>query len=186
MLTPDAPRHAPSPSAPLQGDTAGPVTLNLGCVPGGVQKVDGSLKCVMPEDSNATVRAVVVAVQVLLCIDLLFTLPILLAAAREIIENGILSVLPKDINEGSIRNATRASLVFLIAAVSYAVPDFSSILRFLGGLFQSLVAFVIPPAIFNRLHKDEMGGLQYYANAVIIAFGLVMSFISVVTIFVPL
>jgi hypothetical protein len=78
-------------------DLASPVTLNLGCKPGTMQ--DGT--CGEMEHTTGAVKVVVIGVQVLLCVDLLFTLPILLAAAREIIENAVIAMLPADVTSAS-------------------------------------------------------------------------------------
>lgn len=166
-------------------DTASPVTLNLGCRPGGLQ--DG--QCVHQSELTPAVQAVVVGVQVLLCVDLMFTLPILLAAAREIIENLIVGMLHKDSSVFKIemtRNATRTALVLLIVLVSYLVPNFSIILKFLGGLFQSIIAFIIPPLVYNRTFSNHIPGWKYGLNIAITLFGVVMAVISVVTLFVSL
>jgi amino acid permease len=171
----------------FRSGTANPVTLNLGCMPGANDPANGFV-CTDPEPERGLEHTLVKGVQVLLCIDLVFTLPIILSAAREIIENGVLSAARSSGvavgKDDSIRNATRAALVCLIGVVSYLFPNFADILTFLGGLFQSLIAFVIPPLIFNRLHRDEISARQYAGNVAVMAFGAIMAVTSVLAIFV--
>jgi amino acid permease len=86
------------------------------------------------------------------------------------------------------RNATRTVLVLLIALVSYLVPDFAIILKFLGGLFQSIIAFIIPPLVYNAAfkHTGRIPAWKYALHAAIVTFGVVMAVLSVVSLIVPL
>jgi amino acid permease len=162
-------------------DIASPVTHNLGCRPGGI---DGDNTCTDKEHTSAGTNAVVVGIQVLLCVDLLFTLPILLAAAREIIEEKLIALLPKDSAFVEYtRNVTRTVLVLLICGISYVVPQFADVLNILGGLFQSIVAFVVPPLVFNRVFYNELSIVQYSLNVLISLFGVGMAAYSVVSLF---
>jgi amino acid permease len=162
-------------------DVASPVTHNLGCLPGGI---DSDNTCTMKEETSAATNAVVVGIQVLLCVDLLFTLPILLAAAREIIEEKLVSLLPRDSPSIEyVRNVTRTFLVLLICLIAYEVPQFADVLNILGGLFQSIIAFVVPPLVFNRVFRDELSMVQYTLNVLITLFGVGMAAYSVVGLF---
>jgi amino acid permease len=170
----------------FRSGTANPVTLNLGCMPGANDPASGFV-CTNPEPEWGLQHTLVTAVQLLLCVNVLFTLPVILSAAREIIENEVLSVARSSgvaVGDDSIRNATRAAFVCLIGVVSFVFPNFADILTFLGGLFQSLSAFVIPPLIYNRLHRDEISAWQYAGNITIVVFGTIMAVTSVLAILV--
>ena len=112
-------------------------------------------------------------IRVLLCIDLLFTIPMVLAAGREIIERAVVRrMITKRRKWG--RLLVRSVLVVLVLVLFYLIPDFSDLVTLVGGLVNCLMGFVLPPLIYCRLMR-RAGKLSWWhwpVYGAIIAFGV--------------
>lgn len=100
------------------------------------------------------------ALKILLCVDLLFTFPVVFSSGRQILENAILkgenlSGLQEDGNELSLalsRAAISAGAVGTCFGLSQ-VGGFGVVANLVGGLAQGTLAFIIPPAIDIALSR---------------------------------
>ncbi|KAJ1459967.1 transmembrane amino acid transporter protein-domain-containing protein [Pelagophyceae sp. CCMP2097] len=108
-------------------------------------------------DNFATTAATLDAVRVLLCLDLIFTTPLLLAAPREILEPTFLRWMASRgcLRLGAVRLAFRGALVGLCLALALGIPNFSDMVNLVGGVCNSLMGFVIPPLIHLKLHPGR-------------------------------
>lgn len=92
------------------------------------------------------------ALKILLCVDLLFTFPVVFSSGRQILENAILNssgAQEDDDNELSValsRAAISAGAVGTCFGLSQ-VGGFGVVANLVGGLAQGTLAFIIPPAI---------------------------------------
>jgi amino acid permease len=89
----------------------------------------------------------VTAIQLLLCVDLLFTIPMVLAAGREICEGYTMASRLGAIDQTLTRTLTRLALVMLIFSVAVAIPSFGDVVSLIGGLSNSLLGLVLPPLL---------------------------------------
>jgi len=115
-------------------------------------------------------------VRVLLCLDLLFTIPMVLAVGREVVEGAVLAKYgPQKSSETTrkrarsgeeeenavwvdwLRSGTRFGLVLLVfglacgAAKSSGVnAAFGHVLNLIGGLTNTTVGLILPPIVFYR------------------------------------
>lgn len=96
------------------------------------------------------------ALKILLCVDLLFTFPVVFSSGRQILENAILSSgAQEDDNELSLalsRAAISAGAVGTCFGLSQ-VGGFGVVANLVGGLAQGTLAFIIPPAIEIALSR---------------------------------
>ena len=103
------------------------------------------------------------ALKILLCVDLLFTFPVVFSSGRQILENSILgetnnidaSGVQKDENELSLalsRAAISAGAVGTCFGLSQ-LGGFGTVANLVGGLAQGTLAFIIPPAIEIALSR---------------------------------
>ncbi len=99
------------------------------------------------------------ALKILLCVDLLFTFPVVFSSGRQILENAILSRessgVQEDDNELSAalsRAAISAGAVGTCFGLSQ-VGGFGVVANLVGGLAQGTLAFIIPPAIEIALSR---------------------------------
>ncbi len=98
------------------------------------------------------------ALKILLCIDLLFTFPVVFSSGRQILENSILGEsnnMSKEDNELSLalsRAAISAGAVGTCFGLSQ-LGGFGTVANLVGGLAQGTLAFIIPPAIEVALSR---------------------------------
>lgn len=140
-------------------------------------------------------------VKVLLCLDLLFTVPMVLSVGREIIENSVLNCLPQSAPsdrpqssgstarpyEEAARNGVRLLLVLVVCGVAWLAASqsgvnkaFGNVLDLLGGFTNCLVGLVIPPIVYWKASRG-VGGNNIIFDvllAVIAVVGLGLMFSS--------
>eukprot|EP00986_Skeletonema_menzelii_P012525 scaffold6943_cov157-Skeletonema_menzelii.AAC.2 len=97
------------------------------------------------------------ALKILLCIDLLFTFPVVFSSGRQILENSILGedVEKDDENETSLalsRAAITAGAVGTCFGLSQ-LGGFGTVANLVGGLAQGTLAFIVPPSIEVSLSR---------------------------------
>lgn len=98
------------------------------------------------------------ALKILLCIDLLFTFPVVFSSGRQILENSILGEVVEENggkNELSLalsRAAITAGAVGTCFGLSQ-LGGFGTVANLVGGLAQGTLAFIIPPAIEISLSR---------------------------------
>mmetsp|Transcript_56665 Transcript_56665/g.168239 ORF Transcript_56665/g.168239 Transcript_56665/m.168239 type:complete len:444 (-) Transcript_56665:221-1552(-) len=91
----------------------------------------------------------VIAIQLLLCVDLLFTIPMVLVAGREICEGYAMASKLGGIHETVTRTLTRFVLVLVIFGVAAAIPSFGDMVTIIGGLSNSLLGLILPPLLHS-------------------------------------
>ena len=132
---------------------------------------------------NNLVGIIVSPIKVLLCIDILFTIPLVLAAARELIENNLLEKDNKvfDIankHSSTIRIVIRSILVLFTFIIAVSFPQFARSVNLVGGLICSFIAYVIPPLLHNRVHSNS-SYITININKVIILFGIILMILTI-------
>lgn len=134
-------------------------------------------------------------VRILLCVDLLFTVPMVLAFGREILErsffktSGFRMFSPEFLqkNDTMVRNIIRFILVGIVIGIaagmnssSGASNAFENLISLVGGGCGVLLGFVIPPMLYLATLRDSkklnFNNLSFHLG--IIAIGLVLFFSS--------
>lgn len=115
------------------------------------------------------------AVKLLLCVDLLFTFPIVFCSGRQILEDAL---LPKDTDRGnashvpllvhdegngvatppthlSLRRTAVVALGVLSCFALAQIGGFGAVANLVGGVAQGTLAFVLPPAIAVALQRKN-------------------------------
>ena len=102
---------------------------------------------------------VISAIRALLCIDLLFTAPMMLAVGRELIEHAIMSRTSPGMERhaDAVRNTLRIALAALLLGVAYVVEiyaanAFYNVVSLVGGLCGFTLGFMYPPAMYVRMY----------------------------------
>jgi len=85
------------------------------------------------------------AIQLLLCVDLLFTIPMILAAGREILEGAAMSASFGVAHPTLTQTLVRVGIVGIIFAIAAAIPKFGDVVSLIGGLANSLMGLILPP-----------------------------------------
>eukprot|EP01138_Halocafeteria_seosinensis_P000540 gb/GECG01000554.1/.p1 GENE.gb/GECG01000554.1/~~gb/GECG01000554.1/.p1 ORF type:complete len:699 (+),score=49.09 gb/GECG01000554.1/:1-2097(+) len=127
-------------------------------------------------------------VKVVLCADLLFTVPIVLAASRSLLEDSIVPSFPEECDT-HVRNILRIILTVIVATIYLAIPSFSDLVTLIGGVVNCLMGFILPSVFYMRLkHIDgelTVGSLVGHSCIVVVGIiaagaSLVVTLISIV------
>ena len=94
------------------------------------------------------------AVRLLLCVDLLFTVPMVLAAGRQLVEGQLVHGDFATKHETLVRNGCRLALVIAVYAIALAVPDFGDMVSLVGGFANCLMGLILPPLCFISAAPD--------------------------------
>jgi proton-coupled amino acid transporter len=97
------------------------------------------------------------AVKLLLCVNLLFTFPIVCRSAFLVVETLLQRARGGAPLGGLSQKALRTSFVLLASLVATSVPSFGQLLSLVGGISLSLISLVFPPLIL-LLATDPAGG----------------------------
>ena len=137
-----------------------------------------------------------VLVKLLLCIDLFFTIPVILTAAHQIIEKMTKSLIVAYGGEHYKWQCCRAStllgfshesiilllmrffLVFVVVGVSICLSEFGVLVDIVGGVLNSVMGYILPPLLYLKLFRESLGLLEYGINICIICYGI---FIAIFT-----
>lgn len=129
------------------------------------------------------------ALKILLCIDLLFTFPVVFSSGRQILENALIreDIQQKGEGEGDISlTLSRTAITSAAVATCYGltkIGGFGVVANLIGGVAQGTLAFIIPPAIAIALSRRKSEGFEAeeIPNWLIASFGVAV--VSSVTYF---
>jgi amino acid permease len=110
------------------------------------------------------------AVRMLLCVDLLFTVPMVLAAGRQLVEGQLVQGEFALKHETLVRNSCRLVLVIAVYSIALAVPDFGDMVSLVGGFANCLMGLILPPLCFISAAPD--GKIASLARAVLLFIAL--------------
>jgi len=98
------------------------------------------------------VRSVVLAV---LAVAMLFTIPMILSASREILEESLMRYLGEwgEQNDSMSRNALRLTLVAIVLGLVFVIKDFNDMVNLVGGVCNCMMGYILPPLLHIRVHK---------------------------------
>ena len=124
--------------------------------------------------ASGTYPSLVLTIRVLLCIDLLFTIPMVLAAGREIIEDTMVDLSCGRNHVGAVRNATRVMLVVVIYIIVATVPKFEEAVSLVGGFANSLMGLILPPLLMYYVVTPQGGWCRWSGSLLISLLGGVL------------
>jgi amino acid permease len=118
------------------------------------------------------------ALKLLLCVDLLFTFPIVFSSGRQILENALVGADDDEVVDAAeATTLQRAGVVGGAVGFCYAlaqVGGFGAVANLVGGVAQGTLAFIMPPAIALSLAQksgEEMKGQEKALSYGVAAFG---------------
>jgi solute carrier family 36 (proton-coupled amino acid transporter) len=98
-------------------------------------------------------------VKSLICLDLLFSIPLILSSARELLITSLLSLLSAQssltITPSTVSLIVRLFLPFFLLLISTTIPDFGLVIDLVGGVCNSLMGFVLPPIFLLTFHHRD-------------------------------
>jgi len=130
------------------------------------------------------------ALKLLLCVDLLFTFPIVFSSGRHILEHAWLTAKlgnkydgddeSNNHHKGEVTKTERALLVANAVTICLGLAQiggFGAVANLVGGVAQGTLAFVLPPAIVLTLARSRKSGIrrnEMLAQFLVAAFGVVV------------
>lgn len=94
----------------------------------------------------------------LLAVSLLLTVPLILAAARELVEEALLARVPRLAPRREIvSTCVRLALVAVACGLVWLVADFGVLVTIAGGVAAAACGFVLPPLVHLRTHGTRLG-----------------------------
>jgi hypothetical protein len=114
------------------------------------------------------------ALKLLLCVDLLFTFPIVFSSGRQILENAVIGATKVEESPGK-----RAALVAgaVVACFGLAqIGGFGVVANLVGGVAQGTLAFIVPPTIALTIarRKKSCAVQDEAAQWLVGAFGVIV------------
>jgi hypothetical protein len=123
----------------------------------------------------------VTTVRAVLCVDLLFTVPMILAIGRELLENSLMSFEFAFVASYPelTRNMLRCTLVIIIISASYVVymnaeNAFYNVVSLVGGLSGFSLGFIYPPAMYLKVFWAKLRWPIIAFNFFVILLGSVL------------
>ncbi len=114
-------------------------------------------------------------VEISLIISITFSYIIILAPAREHVENAVLRFLKPTVDSWYMictKNAVRTFLVVITSVIGIAAPYFGSVLGTIGGLTDSLQSFVLPCLVYISMKGAVLTTTSAILYRIIMAWGL--------------
>ncbi|XP_061372137.1 amino acid transporter ANT1 [Gastrolobium bilobum] len=116
------------------------------------------------------------AVQVGLCLGLVFTFPIMLHPINEIVE-GKLKIIHRNNNDSTglgniVKYISRAIVVVVLAVLASYVPEFGVFASFVGSTLCALLSFVLPATFHLKLFGSSLPIWQKSLDSIVLFCGL--------------
>ena len=125
---------------------------------------------------NVSGSAFVSSVKLLLCVDLLFTYPVVMRPSIEIVERSLVARGAGAGQQGSagrgLQLAVCAALGVVAAGASVLVPAFALLSGLVGGVSQTVLGLVMPPLIFRKLQRAQWRSVLGAQTAAMVLFGM--------------
>lgn len=66
----------------------------------------------------------------------------------------------------------RSAVILLITGIALIIPDFTVFLDIAGSLGAGIIAFILPPLLYNAEFADSVPAWKKYSNWAIVVFGV--------------
>ena len=72
-------------------------------------------------------------------------------------------------------------IIFIVTGIALIIPNFDDFLNIAGSLTAGIIAFILPPLLYNIEFKAEISRFHYWFNFSILIFGIFGSTLSILT-----
>ena len=105
------------------------------------------------------------------CINCFISYPIQILAAFDILEQN------KFFTEGGRiklkKVICRSAIIIFVSGLAMVIPDFTTFLNIAGSLGAGVIAFVLPPMLYNQEFRETIPSWKKYCNWGILVFGII-------------
>jgi proton-coupled amino acid transporter len=101
------------------------------------------------------------ALKILLCVDLLFTFPIVFSSGRQILENAIIGADAAELDSSAPARTAIVATAITACLLLAQIGGFGAVANLVGGVAQGTLAFIMPPTIavaLARRNGEELVG----------------------------
>ena len=112
------------------------------------------------------------------CINCFISYPVQILAAFDIAEQHPFFKVGERIKIKKI--VMRSFVIFCITGIALIIPDFTVFLDIAGALGAGVIAFILPPLLYNKEFEDTVPNWKRYTNWAICVFGVVGCTLSIV------
>ena len=74
----------------------------------------------------------------------------------------------------------RSFVIICVTGIALIIPDFTVFLDIAGALGAGVIAFILPPLLYNEEFKETLTACKKYSNWAICVFGVVGCTLSIV------
>ena len=113
----------------------------------------------------------VTTIIVLVCCNALMSYPLQILAAFDIAEQHKFFKEGKYIKMKKV--VMRSAVILLVTGIALIVPNFTTLLNIAGSLGAGVIAFILPPLLYNTEFKDTIVPWKKYSNWAIVFFGTI-------------
>lgn len=114
------------------------------------------------------------------CINCFFSYPVQILAAFDIAEQADFFKLEENATRKKVKSVLmRSGVIILITCVALIIPDFTIFLDIAGSLGAGVIAFVLPPLMYNKEFENVIPGWKKWTNYLIVLFGGIGCFLSI-------
>jgi len=112
------------------------------------------------------------------CINCFISYPIQILAAFDIAEQH--KFFKEGTNLKLKKVIMRSCVIIFITCIALVIPDFTVFLDIAGALGAGVIAFILPPLLYNQEFRDSLTPWTKYSNWAICVFGVVGCTLSIV------
>ena len=125
------------------------------------------------------INGLVTTIYACVCINCFISYPVQILAAFDIAEQHQFFKVGERLKLKKVM--FRSMVIICITGIAMIIPDFTCFLDIAGSLGAGVIAFILPPLLFNEEFKDTVEPWKKYSNWAIVVFGVVGSVLSIYT-----
>lgn len=127
---------------------------------------------------NVSNGAILVTIKLCICVDLLFTIPLVIAASTEVIENvaSRTAYLPCNASPSCRKNLEvyfiRTVFALCVLCLAVLIPNSADMVATVGGLVCAFAGYTVPPILYIKMFWNSLSPLSVLLASSISLFGI--------------
>ena len=114
------------------------------------------------------------------CINALASYPVQILCAFDIMEQATWFKTGTTRAKTIKRVSMRSLIILFVTGLALIIPNFTDFLNIAGSLGAGMVAFILPPWLYNLEFKETVSRWRFWFNWFVVVFGVVGSILSIV------
>jgi amino acid permease len=118
---------------------------------------------------------------VCVCINALCSYPVQILCAFDILEQNKFFKTGTNCQKKAKSMVARSLIIMLITGIALLIPNFTDFLNIMGSLGAALIAFILPPWLYNIEFKATISQTRKWFNYLVMVIGVVGGALSIYT-----